>query len=84
MQITDYSYGKETGGEQGQVGKPLALCTDVEKVIMQDGVIVGVVIDGVPVPEGKTTCTYSASEDDGAGTRVREDYATLIFRPDGL
>lgn len=80
MSITRYAYGDEEGTEQRELGKPLALCMDVEKLIVLDGVIVGVVIDDVPVIEGKTTCTYSASEDDGAGSRSREDYATLIFK----
>ena len=78
--ITSYAYGKEENGSCQQIGEPLAKCKQVEKLILQDGVIVGVVIDDVNVTEGETVCTYSASEDDGSGSRSREDYATLIFR----
>ena len=80
VNITSYAYGEEEGSSCRQSGEPLAKCKQVEKLILQDGVIVGVVIDGVYVTEGETFCTYSASEDDGSGSRSREDYATLIFQ----
>ena len=60
--------------------------SDVKAVIVRDGIIVGAMISnayGQPYPSriGEEVCTWDASDNNGAGYKCREDYATLFLLP---
>ena len=76
--ISSYAYGREEGPTAFSHAQPFP-SSDVSELILRDGILVGAVVDGCQVIVGHTVCTYSASEDDGAGSRSREDYCTLLF-----
>ena len=76
--ISSYAYGQEEGTSAFAHAKPFP-SSDVSELIVRDGILVGAMVDGCRVIVGRTVCTYSASEDDGAGSRSREDYCTLLF-----
>ena len=76
--ISSYAYGREEGTSAFSHADPFP-SADVSELILRDGILVGAVVDGCQVIAGHTVCTYSASEDDGAGSRSREDYCTLLF-----
>ncbi len=73
------AYGSEEWRKHFDNAYPLGDESEVENIIVNEGVIVGAVIRGVTVLLGKRTCIYSASEDDGAGRREVEDYRMIIF-----
>ncbi len=74
-----FAYGIEENGRHYGGKYPLGDESDVENLILLDGVIVGAIISGVSVMLDNDTCIYSASEDDGVGTRSRSDYAMIVF-----
>lgn len=82
--VTSYSYGDSDSERLAKSTSPLYQTSDIENFIVKEGVIVGIVYDRTNVIVGKTVCTYSASEDDGAGSRSREDYCTLLFFPEPI
>lgn len=56
----------------------------VKKLLIKDGILIGARIAGqwgedCLLPESRV-CTYYASDNEGSGTKEREDYAYLIFR----
>lgn len=50
----------------------------VQEIELLDGKIAAITRDGVRLALGETACTYSASDNNGAGYKEREDYATLV------
>jgi hypothetical protein len=60
--------------------------SDVDALIVQDGIIVGVMmIDcaNYPTPcyAGETICTWDAEDNNGAGYKTRTEYTQLVFLP---
>ena len=80
--VSSYAYGQEEGTSAFTRAEPFP-SSDVSELIVRDGILVGAVVEGCQVIVGNTVCTYSASEDDGAGSRSREDYCTLLFSVEG-
>lgn len=79
--MVSYSYGDEDGTDAFERGKPLLECRDVERLVIKDGIVVGVHADGCDILAGESVCTYFAIDEDGTGARERSDYCTLIFQP---
>jgi hypothetical protein len=76
--LTTYSYGEEVGGSANSKSSPFPT-SDVESLILREGVLVGVTVKGCTILAGETVCTYSADEDDGAGSRSVSEYFSLSF-----
>ena len=76
-----FAYGIEENGRHYGGKYPLGDESDVENLILLEGVIVGAVISGVSVMLDNDVCIYSATEDDGVGSRSRSDYAMIVFEP---
>ncbi len=84
-EITYYSYGKEDGGRSYDSIFPVWRHEDFLGVFEKDGVIVGVMVEGIfskkqPLYLGKEICIYSVSDDDGTGRTDRADYIELIVK----
>lgn len=77
--ISCFSYGKEDSSENNEGGFKPFPSDEVESFILKNEVIVGAMVDSVAVIAGRNTLTYSASEDDGTGSRSREDYCLIKF-----
>ncbi len=61
----------------------LCNCKEIKKLLIKDKILIGAKIDGY-WGEGvllldSPVCTYYASDNEGSGTKDREDYAFLIF-----
>lgn len=80
------SYGEITGDDVRTKCKRLADCEEIQRLIVRERQLVGVVFKGywsaVRLMPYRRVCTYYASENDGAGYNEREDYAYLICLPD--
>ena len=70
---SSYSYGELDSESKSDFYIPLSEDTDVKKLIMLDGIIVGILIDGEKILLGEDKCTYFASEDDGTGQRCVDE-----------
>lgn len=73
-----YSYGESTGSSSNQFEKSV-LDSEIDNIIIHKSIVVGVVIGDKKLIVDKQVCTYSASEDDGVGSRSVEVYTTLKF-----
>lgn len=84
-EITYYSYGEEDGGKSYDCIFPVWKHEDFLGVLEKDGVIVGVLVEGVfgkkqPLYLHEKICVYSVSDDDGTGSTDREDYLELFIK----
>ena len=66
---------------------PLDKNSDVKSLIVNNGIIVGIMISnciGEPTPcfIGESICTWDAEDNNGAGYKCREEYTTLYFDKD--
>lgn len=88
VQYAKTAYGEVTHSSLLS-NKRVKLLTDypeLTSLIVRDGVLVGAMIrswtgSAAPILPGASVCTYYASDNDGAGTSDREDYAYLICLP---
>ena len=74
-----YSYGEVDETHSYSDSCPLGESSEVENVVLCEGVIVGAVISGITVMLGQSICIYSASDDDGTGGSSRDEYRELVF-----
>ncbi len=74
-----YSYGEVTRSDVSQIECPLGEDSEVENVILCEGVIVGALFSGIKVTVGQHSCTCSASDDDGVGGSSRDEHKMIIF-----
>ena len=75
-----YSYGDLDYERCRDNAKSLADATCVEKLILKDGVIVGIVVKGKNVLVGENICVYFAVDEDGTGRECVEDYCAFIIK----
>lgn len=73
-----YSYGKSNGSSSNQFEK-CVFDSEIDNIIIYKSIVVGVVIGDNKLIVDKQVCTYSASEDDGAGSKSLNVYTTLKF-----
>ena len=83
--ISKYSYGDLDGSRAFELSKSLWESSDIHGIIVDNGVIVGllsVIWDNSegPLFYGKTNCTYSVIDEDGTGRDEREDYVRFIVK----
>ena len=76
-----YSYGDKDSESASSNESSLFPTSDVEELILKDGIIVGVSVKSCVILAGQTVCTYSATEEDGTGSRSVDEYFTLRFIP---
>ena len=79
----DTAYGEITKERLSEKAVPLADYDGVKKLLLKDRILVGAIVKGF-FREGKLlldkcVCTYYASDNEGSGTKEREDYVYLIF-----
>jgi len=74
-----YSYGESESEKESGGAYPLGDESEVENLIVFEGIIVGAIIRGVRVYLNQDTCIYSATEDDGTGSRSVFDYRCIRF-----
>lgn len=78
------AYGEITKEDLHKYAKKLCDYDGIRALLIKDGIIVGAKIDAMWSGEGKlfrkkSVCTYYASDNEGSGTKEREDYAYLMF-----
>ena len=77
------AYGEITKENLHEYAKKLCDYDGVRALMIKDGILVGAKIEAM-WSEGKLfrkkpVCTYYASDNEGSGTKEREDYAYLMF-----
>lgn len=65
---------------------PLEKSSDFKGMIVDDGVVVGVLLSdfacqSVPCFIGETVCTWDSEDNNGAGYKTRTEYTKLIYLP---
>ncbi len=76
----DSSYGVVESERVRERDKSLSEVSNIEALLLWEGVIVGLRLKGERLLIGKTVCTYFAVDEDGTGSRSVSDYATLLCR----
>lgn len=80
------AYGEITNENKNRFGYALENYSGLKGLIVDDGVLIGVLIrtynyfsypDGMAAFPYQDICTYYASDDNGSGSKDREDYAHL-------
>ena len=66
---------------------PLDKNSDVKALIVDDGIVVGVMLSdwsSYPTPcfVGKSVCTWDSEDNNGAGYKCRTEYTSLYFNTD--
>ena len=76
----EYSYGSQDCSSSH--ANTMELCEDrgIGKLILKDGIIVGIIKRSVAVLAGKNVCTYFAIDEDGTGRDEVEEYTSLILK----
>ena len=74
-----YSYGDTDSSLSNEGVTPLLEAKNIDKLILKNGIIVGVVINDKNVMLGECICTYYAVDEDGTGRDEVCDYHTLII-----
>lgn len=77
------AYGEITKDDIRQNAVKLSDYKGVKKLLLKNRILIGAKIEGywgddILLPE-KPVCTYYASDNEGSGTKDREDYAYLIL-----
>lgn len=77
------AYGDITDDDLRENAVKLCEYKGVKKLLLKGDILIGAVVDafwgdGVLLPD-KSVCTYYACDNEGSGTKEREDYAYLIF-----
>ncbi len=78
------AYGEITKDGLHEYAKKLCDYDGIRALMIKDDILVGAKIEAMWSSEGKLfrkkpVCTYYASDNEGSGTREREDYAYLMF-----
>ena len=78
------AYGKITSEDLHKYAKKLCDYDGVRSLLIKDGILVGAKIEGMWSDEeklfrGKPVCIYYADDNEGSGTKEREDNAYLMF-----
>ncbi len=78
------AYGEITKENLHEYAKKLCDYDGVRALLTKDGILIGAKIKAMWSDEGKLfrkrpVCTYYASDNEGSGTKEREDYAFLMF-----
>ena len=81
--LYDTAYGEITKDRLSEKAVPLADYKGIKKLLLKGKLLVGAVIEGnygdCNLLLDKCVCTYYACDNEGSGTKEREDYAYLIF-----
>jgi len=77
------AYGEITKDDLNEKAVKLSDYDGVIHLLIKSSILIGAKIeaywgDGILLPE-KPVCTYYASDNEGSGTKEREDYAYLLF-----
>lgn len=86
VRLYETSYGEITKERLNEKAVQLSEYDGVIKLLLKDDILVGATVKGY-FKEGnllldRCVCTYYASDNEGSGTKDREDYAYLIFYND--
>ena len=77
------AYGEITKESLSEKAVPLADYDGVKNLLLKDKILVGAVVKGYygdgNLLLNKCVCTYYASDNEGSGTKEREDYVYIIF-----
>lgn len=77
------AYGDITKENLSEKAVKLSEYEGIVELLLKEKILVGAVIKGYYGEEnlllGRSVCTYCASDNEGSGTKEREDYAYLIF-----
>lgn len=81
--LYETAYGEITKEKLSEKAIALADYKGVKKLLLKEHVLVGAIVDGY-FKDGNllldnSVCTYYASDNEGSGTKDREDYAYLVF-----
>jgi len=85
-EVSRSSYGEVDGSRVYSRAKRLTDLYKFRGLIVEDGIIEGIIVQGawgsdIPIGPYSTACTYYASDNNGSGSKDREDTATLICLP---
>ncbi len=53
---------------------------NVQKLVLKDGIIVGIIVNGKTILVGQNVCTYFAVDEDGTGKEYVEDYCAFLLK----
>lgn len=86
VRLYETAYGEITREKLNERAVNLSEYDGVIKLLLNSDILVGAIVEGY-FKEGnllldRCVCTYYASDDEGSGTKEREDYAYLIFYND--
>ncbi len=78
------AYGEISKENLQKYAKKLCDYDGIRALLIKDGILIGAKIKAMWSSEGKLfrkrpVCTYYASDNEGSGTKEREDYAYLMF-----
>lgn len=81
--LYDTAYGEITKEQLSESAMALADYDGIIKLLLKEKILVGAVIKGYfgngNLLLDRSVCTYYALDNEGSGTKEREDYAYLIF-----
>ena len=84
-EVSRSSYGEVDSSRAYRWARRLEKTSEFRGLVVEDGIIEGVLIETIwrvtPMGPYDTVCTYYASDDEGSGSRDREDTLTLICLP---
>ena len=85
-EVSRTSYGQVDSAQVYSRAKRLTDLYEFRGLIVEDGIIEGITIQGawgreIPLGPYDTVCTYYASDNNGSGSKDREDTVTLICLP---
>ena len=85
-EVSRSSYGETDSSRAYRRAKRLPDLYEFRGLIVEDSIIEGIIVQGawgrdIPMGPYDTVCTYYASDDNGSGSKDREDTVTLICLP---
>ena len=85
-EVSRSSYGEVDSAQTYRRAMRLTDLYEFRGLIVEDGIIEGIIVQGawgreIPMGPYDTVCTYYASDDNGSGSKDREDTVTLICLP---
>ena len=85
-EVSRSSYGEVDNTQVYSRAKRLTDLYEFRGLIVEDGIIEGIIVRGawnreIPMGPYTTVCTYYASDNNGSGSKDREDTVTLICLP---
>ena len=76
----EFSYGKAESESYDSFDRAADVDIGVNKFIVKDGALVGVMLGDTPVLIGKTVLLYSYSDEDGPGARIGHKSVRLYYK----